>query len=396
MVKDIIIDVIGSFADGKTTLVKAITSESTLRHSEERKRGITIRLGYAHFLLYKCKGCSFFSRYKKCEACGEESELFYRVSIIDSPGHKTLMTIMLSGAPLTSGAILVVAANQICPQPQTEEHLEAIKIMGIKDLVVAQTKVDIVGAERARQSLAEIKEFLSKNGFNDTKIIPVFSIHDINITELIQEIGKFSALEYDDKNLKMLAVRSFDINKPGTDIADLSGGVLGGGLESGAILPGDKVMIYPGIFIDDAWKPITTEVSDIQSEFGKEDEALPGLMVGVKTKIDPSLAKRDNLAGSLIVSTGNPPEFKDRISINYSPLEDKERNVFKKPLQKNEVVLLNVLASKMLGTVASVQNDKVTITFTNSLLPYYTGDRAILSRRVENVWVLAGSGTVYA
>jgi translation initiation factor 2 subunit gamma (aeIF-2g) len=112
MVKDITIDVVGNFADGKTTLVRAITSESTLRHSEEKKRGITIRLGYAHFLIYKCDSCGSFSRNEKCEICNSNASLYYRVSIIDSPGHKTLMTIMLSGATLVDGAVLVIAANQ--------------------------------------------------------------------------------------------------------------------------------------------------------------------------------------------------------------------------------------------------------------------------------------------
>ena len=74
---------------------------------------------------------------------------------------------------------------------------------------------------------------------------------------------------------------------------------------------------------------------------------------------------------------------------------EKEKTVFKKALQKNETVLLNVLATKVLGTVSSVSNDKIGITLNNSYLPYYTGDKAIISRRVENVWVLAGSGTIY-
>ena len=236
MVEDIIIDVVGSFADGKTTLVRALANESTLRHSEERKRGITIRLGYAHFLIYKCTKCGAFSRYEKCESCGQKGTLHYRVSIIDSPGHKTLMTIMLGGAPLVSGAVLVVAANQRCPQPQTEEHLEAIKIIGVKNLVVAQTKVDLVGEERAKQNYQEIKDFLSKNGFADTRIIPVFSINDVNITEVIQEIGKFTLdKEKSKKKPEMLVVRSFDVNKPGTEISKLSGGVLGGGLKEGEL-----------------------------------------------------------------------------------------------------------------------------------------------------------------
>lgn len=396
MVEDIIIDVVGSFADGKTTLVRALTSESTLRHSEEQKRGITIRLGYAHFLIYRCKKCSSFSRYEKCEVCGDKGVLYYRVSIIDSPGHKTLMTIMLSGAPLVEGAVLVIAANQKCPQPQTEEHLEALKIMGIKSLVVAQTKVDIVGAERAKQSYAEIKAFLSKNGLENTRIIPVFSIQDINITELIQEIGKFPVDSTKVKNnTEMLVVRSFDVNKPGTEIAKLSGGVLGGGLKGGKLAVGDKIAIYPGVLIKNIWRPINTEVVRIQSEFGQENQAGPGLTVGVMTKIDPALARRDSLAGSLVTAKDAPPNFRNKISITYSPLSEKEKNVFKKPLQKNETVLVNALASKILGTVNSIVNEKITIVFPNSLLPYYVGDKAIISRKVENVWVLAGSGTIY-
>jgi translation initiation factor 2 subunit 3 len=396
MVEDIIIDVVGSFADGKTTLVRALTSESTLRHSEERKRGITIRLGYAHFFIYKCKKCAAFSRQEKCEVCGEKGTLYYRVSIIDSPGHKTLMTIMLSGAPLVNGAVLVIAANQTCPQPQTEEHLEAIKIIGVKNLVVAQTKVDLVGAERAKESYKEIKDFLSKNGFNNTKVIPVFSIQDINVIELVQEIGKFTVdEERAKKNPEMLVVRSFDVNRPGTEVAKLSGGVLGGGLKEGQLTAGNKISIYPGILSKNGWKPINTEVEEIQSEFGLEEKAGPGLTVGIKTKIDPSLARRDSLAGSLVTARDSPPVFKNKVSINYSPLQEKEKSVFKKSLQKNEIVLLNVLAAKVLGTVNTILNDKVTITLNNSSLPYYVGDKAVLSRKVDNVWILAGSGTIY-
>lgn len=396
MVEDIIIDVVGSFADGKTTLVRALTSESTLRHSEERKRGITIRLGYAHFLVYKCKKCGSFSRHEKCERCGGNGELYRRVSIIDSPGHKTLMTIMLSGAPLVSGAILVIAANQKCPQPQTEEHLEAIKIIGVKNLVVAQTKVDLVGAEKARQNRDEIVDFLSKNGFEQTKIIPVFSVHDINIVELLQEIGAFTIDgEKSAGAAQMLVVRSFDVNKPGTEIAKLSGGVLGGGLKEGSLTVGDKISVYPGRNTKNGWEPINTEIEQIQSEFGQEQKAGPGLTIGIKTKIDPSLSRMDSLAGSLVTSRDHPPLFKNRITINYSPLKDKEKTVFKKPLQKNETVLVNVLASKVLGTVDSLSGDMVTIFLNNSYLPYYSGDKAVISRKTENVWVLAGSGAIY-
>jgi translation initiation factor 2 subunit 3 len=395
MVKDIIIDVVGSFADGKTTLVKALTSESTLRHSEEKKRGITIRLGYAHLLLYKCKSCGSFSRFEKCEVCGKDGELYSRISIIDSPGHKTLMTIMLSGAPLVDGAVLVIAANQKCPQPQTEEHLEALKIIGVKNIVVAQTKIDVVGKEKAMENYKEIQDFISKKGFSTAKIIPVFAAQNINIVELIQEIGKFSSMENGSNRTKMLVVRSFDINKPGTSVSNIVGGVVGGGLQSGELKLKDKITLYPGIMTKKGWKPLETEVAGIQSEFGKETSVRRGLMIGLETKLDPSLSRRDNLAGSLIVDSQFKPLFNNKLSIEYTPIESKEKEVFKKPLQKNETVLINVLASKVLGIVSSVSGNKVTFNLGDSPVPYFTGDNAIVSRRVENVWILAGSGIIY-
>ncbi len=391
MVKDIIIDIVGNFADGKTTLVKAITSESTLRHSEEKKRGITIRLGYAHFLIYKCDSCGSFSRYEKCEVCGSPSSLYYRVSIIDSPGHKTLMTIMLSGATLVDGAVLVIAANQKCPQPQTQEHIEALRIIGVKNIVVAQTKIDVVGKERAKESYNEIKEFMSKNGYADAKIIPVFAAQNVNITELIQEIGKFEISENKSEDrTEMIIVRSFDINKPGTDPLELKGGVLGGGLRTGSFKLNDEFVIYPGAFIKNSWKPLKSKVIGIQSEFGKEKTVGRGLMVGLETDLDPSLTRRDNLAGSLVVNEDSKPLFKNRVSISYEPIPNK----FEKPLQKNEIVLLNVLASKVLGTVITASNKSVVLNLGSSYLPYFAEDKAIISRKVNNVWTIAGSGNI--
>jgi translation initiation factor 2 subunit 3 len=392
MVKDITIDVVGNFADGKTTLVKAITSESTLRHSEEKKRGITIRLGYAHFLIYKCDSCGLFSRSKKCEACKSNASLYYRVSIIDSPGHKTLMTIMLSGATLVDGAVLVIASNQKCPQPQTQEHVEALRIMGVKNIVVAQTKIDVVGKERAKESYNEIKEFMSKNGYSDAKIIPVFAAQDVNITQLIQEIGSFDVNNSsNEETTEMVVVRSFDINKPGAEISELKGGVLGGGIKSGSLKVNDNVSVYPGVYIKNSWKPLKTKVISIQSEFGSEKSASRGLMVGVETDLDPSLARRDNLSGSLIVKGDSTPLFKNRVAIKYKEIQNK----FDKPLQKNETVLLNVLASKVLGTVVSYSNNGLILNLGASSLPYFVGELAILSRKLNNVWTIAGSGNIY-
>ena len=83
------------------------------------------------------------------------------VSFVDAPGHETLMAVMISGASIMDGALLLVSATESCPQPQTREHLAALEIAGIENIVVVQNKIDLVTRERAIESYNEIKSFLS-------------------------------------------------------------------------------------------------------------------------------------------------------------------------------------------------------------------------------------------
>lgn len=99
---------------------------------------------------------------KTCENCGSETELVRKVSFVDAPGHETLMATMLSGAAIMDGAVLVIAANEYCPQPQTKEHLMALDVIGVKDVIVVQNKIDIVSKERAIESYHEIKEICKR------------------------------------------------------------------------------------------------------------------------------------------------------------------------------------------------------------------------------------------
>ncbi|MFN4133834.1 MAG: GTP-binding protein, partial [Candidatus Hadarchaeales archaeon] len=110
---------IGHIDHGKTTLTEALTGVWTDTHSEEIKRGITIKLGYADASFYRCPECERYSSKEKCPYCGAETEFLRRVSFVDAPGHEMLMATMLSGAAIMDGALLVVAANEPCPQPQT-------------------------------------------------------------------------------------------------------------------------------------------------------------------------------------------------------------------------------------------------------------------------------------
>ena len=139
--------------NGKTTLLKALSGHWADTHSEEVKRGITIRLGYADTTFYKCKEHGYSNNIKKC--C-DKAEISRKVSFVDAPGHETLMVTMLSGAAIMNGALLLVAANEPCPQPQTKEHLIALEIVGIKNIIIVQNKIDLVTKEEALQNYKDI------------------------------------------------------------------------------------------------------------------------------------------------------------------------------------------------------------------------------------------------
>ncbi|MCK5261591.1 MAG: GTP-binding protein, partial [Thermoplasmatales archaeon] len=141
------IGMIGHVDHGKTTLTQRLTGKWTDEHSEELKRGISIRLGYADAAFYKCPNCDepqCYTTNKTCPHCNSPCELLRVVSFVDAPGHETLMATMLSGAAIMDGAVLVIAANEQCPQPQTREHLTALEIAGTKNIVIVQNKIDLV------------------------------------------------------------------------------------------------------------------------------------------------------------------------------------------------------------------------------------------------------------
>jgi translation initiation factor 2 subunit 3 len=159
------IGTIGHVDHGKTTLVQALTGVWASRHSEELKRGITIRLGYADMAIYKCPKCETPKNYSTkpiCPNCTSEAVFVRAISFVDAPGHEALMATMLSGAAIMDGAILVIAADEPCPQPQTREHLAAAQVIGIKNIIIVQNKIDIVDEKRARKSHEEIKNFVKE------------------------------------------------------------------------------------------------------------------------------------------------------------------------------------------------------------------------------------------
>src|SRR3990167_3140544 len=139
------IGIVGHVDQGKTTLVSRLSGKWTDTHSEEIKKGITIRLGYADSVFVKTK--EGYSTEENAKKENKKYEVLRKVSFVDAPGHETLMATMLSGAAIMDAALLLIAANEECPQPQTREHLMALEIIGIRDIIIIQNKIDLVNEE---------------------------------------------------------------------------------------------------------------------------------------------------------------------------------------------------------------------------------------------------------
>ena len=254
---------VGHVDHGKTTLTQALTGKWTDQHSEEMKRGISIKLGYADADFYRVTmkkgGKHYTSEPDKKEYKGGKLEHLRTVSFVDAPGHEPLMAKMLSGAAIMDAAILIIAANEKCPQPQTREHLSALEVMGFNNIIIVQNKIDVCSKESAMESYEEIKKFLKGTQLEDAPIIPVSAHHNRNIDLLIQAIEElFPTPKKDLKNdFQMNIARSFDINKPGTAPKNIKGGVLGGTISSGLVKIGDKLEIRPGRTTKKGLKPIS-------------------------------------------------------------------------------------------------------------------------------------------
>lgn len=400
------IGTIGHVDHGKTTLVQALTGVWASRHSEELKRGITIKLGYADMPVYKCPKCEppkNYSTQPVCPNCGSKATFARAVSFVDAPGHEALMATMLSGAAIMDGAILVIAADEPCPQPQTREHLAATEIIGIKNIVIVQSKIDIVNEKRARESYEEIKNFVKGTIAENAPIIPVSAQHRVNIDVLIQALEEFIPTPKRDetKPPMMYVVRSFDVNKPGTPIEKLEGGIIGGTIVQGKFVFGDEIEIRPGITTEkeekNAYNPLFSEIVSLHAGGRTVEEAHCGGLVGVGTLLDPSLSKADGLTGNMVGKSGMLPQTLSELTLETHILE---RAVGTKELIKveeismGETLLLHVGAAITVGKVTSIKKDTVTVKLTRQVCAR-ADSRVAISRKITGRWRFIGYGMIH-
>ncbi len=399
------IGLVGHVDHGKTTLVSALTGTWTDRHSEEIKRGISIRLGYADTTFYKCEGCKgaeAYTSHPECPNCGEKAVPFRTVSFVDAPGHETLMATMLSGSALMDGAMLVIAANEVCPQPQTKEHLMALELIGIKKIIIVQNKIDVVTQAEALEHYKQIKRFIKGTIAENAPIIPVSAQKGVNIGALIQTLDTVipEPERNPDVDPLLLIARSFDVNKPGCSWRDVKGGVIGGSLIRGILREGDDIEIRPGrqVQIENRtkWEPVETKITSIYAGKISVTEAAPGGLLGVATKLDPALTKSDALAGQVAGLAGKLPPVWERLKFDVTLMDrvvgaDSEQII--EPLKHKEPLMLSVGTAVTVGVIVNTKKNQVEVQLKRAVCAE-VGARIAISRQVGGRWRLIGMGVL--
>ncbi|XP_062531106.1 translation initiation factor 2 gamma subunit isoform X2 [Bombyx mori] len=417
------IGTIGHVAHGKSTVVKAISGVQTVRFKNELERNITIKLGYANAKIYQCdnpkcpRPTSFISGGSSKDdsfpclrpACTGRFQLVRHVSFVDCPGHDILMATMLNGAAVMDAALLLIAGNESCPQPQTSEHLAAIEIMKLKHILILQNKIDLVKEGQAKEQHEQIVKFVQGTVAEGAPIIPISAQLKYNIEVLCEYITKKIPVPLRDFTSppRMIVIRSFDVNKPGCEVDDLRGGVAGGSILQGVLTVGMEIEVRPGLVSKDAdgkltCRPIFSRIVSLFAEQNELQYAVPGGLIGVGTKIEPTLCRADRLVGQVLGAVGCLPGIFVKLEVSYYLLKrllgvrtegDKKAAKVQK-LVKNEVLLVNIGSLSTGGRVIATKVDLAKIALTNPVCTEI-GEKVALSRRVENHWRLVSMHNWY-
>jgi translation initiation factor 2 subunit 3 len=375
------IGMVGHIDHGKTTLLSKLTGKFADTHSEELKRGITIKLGYADTII-------------------ERNNKKRYVSFVDCPGHEMLMVTMLSGAALIDGAILLVAANEGI-KPQTKEHLIALQAKNINKIIIVQNKIDLVTKEQALKNYQEIKDFVKGTVAENAPIVPVSAQQNINIEKIKDFLFEMPIPERDIKSApEFLIARSFDINRPGTPIEKLHGGVLGGILKKGILNIGDTIEIKPGIIEKQAnqfiYKTIKTKVVSIYRGNTSIKTATPGGSLAIETELDNILTKADSLSGCVASTINNLPNITNNIKIKFNLFPEVfgvQEQTKTENLKPSEMIMLSLNTTVTVGHITKIKNNEAEFYLKVPTIPL-KGENVGISKNIKGHWRLVGYGEI--
>ncbi|KAJ2501240.1 eukaryotic translation initiation factor 2 subunit gamma [Coemansia sp. RSA 1972] len=352
-------------------------------------------------------------------------QLVRHVSFVDCPGHDVLMQNMLNGAAVMDAAVLLVAANEACPQPQTAEHLAAVETMNLKHIVVVQNKCDLVGMNQATTSYNQIKAFASGTLAQESTVVPISAEMDVNVDAVVEQLCTQIPMPVRDytSDPRMTVIRSFDINWPGSTLKldgkhmnELKGGVAGGSITRGVLRMGDVVEIRPGLITRDSSnhirvRPLRTRVESLSSESTNLKLAVPGGLIGVGTLLDPYLCRRDKLVGNVLGKPTCMPKVFIKLTIHFTLLRrllgvkdsvketqcEKDMDEFGvssrltkvSKFKKHNVLQVNVGASTGMATVVGVKDELAKITLKRPVCADI-GESIALSRKLNGSFRLIG------
>ena len=335
------------------------------------------------------------------------------ISFVDCPGHDILMATMLNGAAVMDGALLLVAGNETCPQPQTSEHLAAVEIMRLKNIIILQNKVDLVKMDAALAQQEQIRKFVVGTVADSAPILPISAVLKYNV-DLVCEylVHKIPVPVRDFTSVpRLIVIRSFDVNKPGQDVSNLQGGVAGGSILQGVLRVDDEIEVRPGIVTKKenaegggttvVCSPIFSRISSLYAESNDLQYAVPGGLIGVGTRIDPTLTRADRLVGQVLGLRGKLPEVFAEIEISYYLLRrllgvktsDGGKQAKVQKLSKGEILMVNIGSTGTGGKVEGAKSDLAKISLTQPVCTQ-EGEKIALSRRVDKHWRLIGWGEI--
>lgn len=314
--KNIIIGTAGHVDHGKTRLIKALSGIDTDRLEEEKKRGITIELGFAHI----------------------PNDAGYNIGVIDVPGHEKFIKNMLAGIGGIDFVLFVVAADEGI-MPQTREHFEILSALGIDDGIIAITKTDMVDAEWLEMLTEEVQEYFRGSFLEGKPIIPVSAATGDNLDLLMDAIIEKCDRENkrrEEKELFRLPVdRVFTMQGYGT--------VVTGTLMDGSVSTGDEVLIYP--------EGRKAKIRGIQT-YGKETDTA---LAGQRTAINLSGVDKDEIKrGDVLARRGSA------VSTMMLDVKLKIFNSADKTVLNNSRVHLYTGASEVLCKVILLDRDALT------------------------------------
>lgn len=304
----------GHVDHGKTELIRALTGIETDRLKEEKQRGISIELGFAHLQLPSGRN----------------------VGIVDVPGHERFVRQMLAGATGMDMVLLVIAADEGI-MPQTQEHLDILTLLGVSRGVVVLNKIDLVDEEWLELIKEEIKEGLQGTVFAKAPVYPVSAYTGQGIQELIQGIDQLLN-EVQSKStsgpVRLPIDRVFTVQGFGT--------VVTGTLQNGTVRLGQEVAIEPGQRL--------AKVRSLQVHNEKVEEAKAGQRVAI------NLAGVDvtDIEKGGVVITPNAYPVGNILDLKVSHLESME-----KPIIQRQRVRFHIGTSEVLGRMHLLEQEEI-------------------------------------